>query len=65
MDGIKVLEWVQGFHPGRWILMDMIFKVMEEIRDLEDLRIYTTLYRSKDHIEDPSSQYVISNKIKF
>ena len=50
-----VLEWVQGFHPGRWILMDMKRgEVMEDIRDLEDYGAYTEerFIRSKDHIED-------------
>ena len=52
---IGVLEWVQGFHPGRWILMDMKRgEVMEDIRDLEDYGAYTEeqFIRSKDHIED-------------
>ena len=50
-----VLEWVQGFHPGRWILMDMKRgEVMDDIRDLEDYGAYTEerFIRSKDHIED-------------
>lgn len=50
-----VLEWVQGFHPGRWILMDMKRgEVMEEIRDQDDDGAYTEerFIRSKDHIED-------------
>lgn len=50
-----VLEWAQGFHPGRWILMDMKRgEVMEDIRDLEDYGAYTEerFIRSKDHIED-------------
>ena len=50
-----VLEWVKGFHPGRWILMDMKRgEVMEDIRDLEDYGAYTEerFIRSKDHIED-------------
>ena len=49
-----VLEWVQGFHPGRWILMDMKRgEVMEEIRDLEDYGAYIEerFIRSKDHID--------------
>ena len=50
-----VLEWVQGFHPGRWIIMDMKRgESLEEIRDLEDYGAYTEerFIRSKDHIED-------------
>lgn len=50
-----VLEWVKGFHPGRWLLMDMKRgEVMEDIRDLEDYGAYTEerFIRSKDHIED-------------
>jgi len=50
-----MLEWVKGFHLGRWILMDMKRgEVMEDIRDLEDYGAYTEerFIRSKDHIED-------------
>jgi len=50
-----MLEWVHGFHPGRWILMDMKRgEVMEDIRDLEDYGAYTEerFIRTKDHIED-------------
>lgn len=50
-----VLEWVQGFHPGRWILMDMKRgEVLEDIRDLEDYGAYSEerFIRSKDHIDD-------------
>ena len=50
-----MFEWVKGFHPGRWILMDMKRgEVMEEIRDLEDYGAYSEerFIRSKDHIED-------------
>lgn len=50
-----VLEWVQGFHPGRWILMDMKRgEELEDIRDLEDYGAYTEerFIQSKDHIED-------------
>ena len=50
-----VLEWVQGFHPGRWIIMDMKrSEVMEDIRELEDYGAYTEerFIRSKDHIDD-------------
>ena len=50
-----MLKWVQGFHPGRWILMDMKRgEVMEDIRDLEDYGAYSEerFIRSKDHIED-------------
>jgi len=50
-----VLEWVQGFHPGRWILMDMKRgEVLEDIRELEDYGAYTEerFIRSKDHIDD-------------
>lgn len=35
---IGMLKWVQGFHPGRWILMDLKRGVkLEEIRDLEEI----------------------------
>lgn len=50
-----VLEWVQGFHPGRWILMDMKRgETLEDIRDLEDYGAYSEerFIRSKDHIDD-------------
>ena len=50
-----MLEWVKGFHPGRWILMDMKRgEVMEDIRDLEDYGAYIEerFIRSKDHIDD-------------
>ena len=34
----KDLDWVKGFHPGRFFLMDHKRKeIMEEIRDLEDI----------------------------
>tara|TARA_B100001248_G_scaffold68260_1_gene48144 strand:+ start:3413 stop:4030 length:618 start_codon:yes stop_codon:yes gene_type:complete len=50
-----VLEWVKGFHPGRWILMDMKRgEILEDIRDLEDWGAYTEerFIRNKDHIDD-------------
>ena len=50
-----VLEWVKGFHPGRWILMDMKRDVsLEDIRELEDWAAYTEerFIRNKDHIDD-------------
>ena len=50
-----MFEWVKGFHPGRWILMDMKRgEVMEDIRDLEDYGAYIEerFIRSKDHIDD-------------
>ena len=50
-----VLEWVQGFHPGRWILMDMKRgESLEDIRELEDWAAYTEerFIRNKDHIDD-------------
>ena len=50
-----VLEWVKGFHPGRWILMDMKRgETLEDIRDLEDWGAYTEerFIRNKDHIDD-------------
>ena len=50
-----VFEWVKGFHPGRWILMDMKRgEVMEDIRDLEDYGAYIEerFIRGKDHIDD-------------
>jgi hypothetical protein len=51
----RMLEWVKGFHSGRWILMDMKRgEIMEDIRDLEDYGAYTEerFIRTKDHIED-------------
>lgn len=50
-----MFEWVKGFHPGRWILMDMKRgETLEEIQDLEDYGAYTeeTFIRSKNHIDD-------------
>ena len=50
-----VLEWVKGFHPGRWILMDIKRgETLEEIRDLEDYGAYTEerFIRGQDHIDD-------------
>ena len=50
-----VFEWVKGFHPGRWILMDMKRgETLEDIRDLEDWGAYTEerFIRSKQHIDD-------------
>ena len=50
-----MFEWVKGFHPGRWILMDMKRgEVMEDIRDLEDYGAYNEerFILGKDHIDD-------------
>ena len=50
-----VLEWVKGFHPGRWILMDIKRgETLEEIRDLEDWGAYSEerFIRSKNHIDE-------------
>jgi hypothetical protein len=50
-----VFEWVKGFHPGRWILMDMKRgETLEDIRDLEDYGAYSEeiFIRSKKHIDD-------------
>jgi len=49
------LEWVKGFHPGRWILMDN--KRGENLEDIIELEEYGAFneekfIRSKDHIED-------------
>ena len=52
---ISVLEWVKGFHPGRWILMDMKRgETLEDIRDLEDYGAYTEeiFILKQNHIED-------------
>ena len=50
-----MLEWVKGFHPGRWILMDMKRgETLEEIRELEDWGAYSEerFIRSKKHIDE-------------
>lgn len=50
-----MFEWVKGFHPGRWILMDMKRgETLEDIRDLEDYGAYTEekFILGKDHIDD-------------
>ena len=52
---IGMLEWVKGFHPGRWILMDMKRgETLEDIQDLEDWGAYSEerFIRGKDHIDD-------------
>ena len=52
---IGMLEWVKGFHPGRWILMDMKRgETLEEIRELEDWGAYSEerFIRSKKHIDE-------------
>lgn len=51
----KDLEWVKGFHPGRFFLMDHRRKeTMEEIRDLEDIGAWQEerFIRTQDHIDD-------------
>ena len=60
-----MFEWVKGFHPGRWILMDMKRgEVMEDIRDLEDYGAYIEerFIRSKDHIDDLISGKSLYNR---
>ena len=50
-----VLEWAKGFHPGRWILMDMKRgETLEDIRELEDWGAYREerFIRSKKHIDE-------------
>jgi hypothetical protein len=50
---IGMLDWVKGFHPGRWILMDMKRDI-----SLEDTRGRLGAYSEerfilgKDHIDD-------------
>ena len=51
----KELDWVKGFHPGRFFLMDHKRKeTMEEIRDLEDIGVWQEerFIRTQDHIDD-------------
>ena len=50
-----MFEWVKGFHPGRWILMDMKRgETLEDIQDLEDWGAYSEerFILGKDHIDD-------------
>ena len=52
---LKDLDWVKGFHPGRFFLMDHRRKeIMEEIRDLEDIGAWQEerFIRKQDHIDD-------------
>lgn len=52
---ISMLDWVKGFHPGRWILMDMKRgEKFEDIQDLEDWGAYIEerFILGKDHIDD-------------
>ena len=56
----EMLEWIRGFHPGRFYLMDCKrikeceIETMEGIRDLEDIgAIFEGRFiRKQDHIED-------------
>ena len=51
----KDLEWVKGFHPGRFFLMDLRRKeILEEIRDLESIGAWQEerFIRKQDHIDD-------------
>ena len=51
----KDLEWVKGFHPGRFFLLDHRRKeIMEEIRDLEDIGAWQEekFIRKQGHIDD-------------
>ena len=51
----KDLEWVKGFHPGRFFLLDHRRKeIMEDIRDLEDIGAWQEerFIRKQNHIED-------------
>ena len=51
----EMLEWVKGFHPGRFFLLDHRRKeIMEDIRDLEDIGALQEgrFIRKQDHIED-------------
>jgi len=52
---LKDLEWVKGFHPGRFFLLDHRRKeIMEDIRDLEDIGAWQEerFIRKQNHIED-------------
>ena len=52
---IKDLDWVKGFHPGRFFLMDHRRKeTLEEIRDLESIGAWQEerFIRKQDHIDD-------------
>ena len=54
------MEWVRGFHEGRFYLMDCKriqeyeIETMENIRDLEDIgaMFEERFIRKQDHIED-------------
>lgn len=51
----EMLEWVKGFHPGRFFLLDYRRKeIMEDIRDLEGIGALQEgrFIRKQDHIED-------------
>jgi len=52
---IDILDWVKGFHPGRWILMDN--KRGENLEDIRELEGYGAMLeeqfiRKKKHIDD-------------
>lgn len=50
-----ILDWVKGFHPGRWILMDIKRdENMEDIRDLEGYgaMLEEQFIRKQKHIDD-------------
>lgn len=51
----KDLEWVKGFHPGRFFLLDHRRKeILEDIRDLESIGAWQEerFIRKQNHIED-------------
>jgi len=51
----KDLDWVKGFHPGRFFLMDHRRKeILEEIRDLESVGAWQEekFIKKQNHIED-------------
>lgn len=51
----KDLEWVKGFHPGRFFLLDHRRKeILEDIRDLESIGAWQeeSFIRKQNHIED-------------
>ena len=51
----KDLEWVKGFHPGRFFLLDHRRKeILEDIRDLESIGAWQEerFIRKQNHIKD-------------
>jgi hypothetical protein len=52
---LKDLDWVKGFHPGRFYLIDHRRGInAEEIRDCEDIGAWQEerFIRTQDHIDD-------------